>query len=76
MISARHSTNRQSFEKVTCPFNAHLTLLQTLILENKPRQRYTAHQFIFSEKKWVNQFYTDTQSNAADRHICADCTGK
>ena len=26
MISARHTTNRQSFKKVTCPFNIFVSL--------------------------------------------------
>ena len=49
MISARHTTNRQSFKKVTCPFNNvniwiylffHLPSISWLLLETKQRSRF------------------------------------
>ena len=43
MITARHTTNRQSFKKVTCPFKA--------ILKTKDKRNNSNHNSISSEIK-------------------------
>ena len=46
MISARHTSNRQSFKKVTCPFNKERVLTCFFFIQAPRKKRLSLRQYI------------------------------